>query len=81
MSEREVIALERIADALDRAYPRVPKPAYPRASELFEDPNSDPVGFVMDLWGHTRAEAEEIIATTKAQEEESPVYKEWSGQH
>lgn len=59
--------LGRIADALDRAYPEVA--AIPLVSELFGDPKADPVGFVMNLWGETRADAEAVVATTLAQDD------------
>ena len=66
--------LVRIADALDRAYP--PRAMIvPRVNELFDGPQSDPVEFVMDLWGETREDAEKIVATTKPQEDsEQPFY-------
>ena len=67
-------ALQRIADALDRAYP--PAPSHPRVDELFDDPKVDPVAFVMDLWGETRTDAEQIVATTVTQEIDPEVKRE-----
>jgi hypothetical protein len=61
-------ALIRIADALDRAYP--PAPVHARVDELFDDPKSDPVAFVMDLWGEKREDAEKIVASCQAPPQE-----------
>jgi hypothetical protein len=66
-----VVLLERIAEALDRAYPKV---SVPPVGLLFDDPKADPVNFVIETWGETRADAEAIVATTVPQEsdEENP---------
>ena len=61
-----VVLLERIADTLDRAYP---KASVPPVGLLFDDPKADPVNFVIETWGETRKDAEAIVATTVPQED------------
>lgn len=68
-TDRMLDALLRIADALDRAYPPQLKPTHPPVGLLFDDPKVDPVAFVMDMFGETRADAEAIVATTLPQED------------